>query len=235
MNKSSSPAPSRSAINKEKNESHATKPASPNARRHLTIFPLKSNPRTLLVSLAASLPLLCAPFALAQHQAFNINPDASTVTFTLNSTHEVTHGTFHVEKGTVTFDRATPALSGLIVVSAASGNTGNASRDKKMLNDILQAPQFSDVTFAPQTYTGTLAPTGDSTLQVTGIFTLHGAPHPLTVPMQMHIEGNKLTAKTTFEVPYIDWGLKDPSWFVLKVSKAVEVNLTLIGFLSPAN
>jgi len=190
--------------------------------------------RTLPAALTALLPLLCTPFALAQHQAFNINPDSSTVAFTLNSTHETTKGTFHVEKGTVDFDRATPALSGLIVVSASSGNTGNASRDKKMLNDILQAPQFADVTFVPQSYSGTLAPAGDSTLQVTGIFTLHGAPHTITVPMQMHIDGNKLTAKTTFEVPYIEWGLKDPSWFVLKVAKAVEVNLTLVGFLAPA-
>jgi len=190
-------------------------------------------PRTLLASLAATLPLLCTPFALAQHQAFNINPDASTVAFTLASTHEITNGTFHVSKGLVNFDAASPNLSGLIDVSAASGNTGNASRDKKMLNDVLQTSQFADVTFVPQTYTGTLALNGDSTLQVTGIFTLHGTPHTLTVPMQLHIDGNKLTAKTTFKVPYVEWGLKDPSWFVFKVAKEVDVNLTLVGFLAP--
>ena len=190
-------------------------------------------PRTLLASLAATLPLLCTPFALAQHQAFNINPDASTVAFTLASTHEITNGTFHVSKGLVNFDAASPNLSGLIDVSATTGNTGNASRDKKMLNDVLQTSQFADVTFVPQTYTGTLALNGDSTLQVTGIFTLHGTPHTLTVPMQLHIDGNKLTAKTTFKVPYVEWGLKDPSWFVFKVAKEVDVNLTLVGFLAP--
>ena len=98
-----------------------------------------------------------------------------------------------------------------------------------MLSDVLQASQFADVTFVPQNYTGTLAPSGDSTLQVTGIFTLHGAPHTITVPMQLHIEGPKLTAKTTFKVPYVDWGLKDPSWFVFKVAKEVDVTLTLVG------
>ncbi len=189
--------------------------------------------RTLLTTLTAV--LLCAPFALAQHQTFHIAPDASTVAFTLPSNHDTTTGTFHVEKGTVTFDTASPALSGLIVVSAASGNSGNASRDKKMLNDVLQAAKFSDVTFVPQTYTGTLAPTGDSTLQVTGIFTLHGTPHTLTVPMQLHIDGTHLTAKTTFKVPYVDWGLKDPSWFVLKVAKEVDVTLTLTGSLTPTS
>ncbi len=186
-------------------------------------------------TLAALLPLLCTPFAFAQHQTFLINPDSSSVAFTLPSNHDTTNGTFHVEKGTVDFDRSGPALSGLLVVSASSGNTGNASRDKKMLNDVLQATKFADVTFAPQNYSGTLHPVGDSTIQVTGIFTLHGAPHTLTVPMQMHIEGNKLTAKATFKVPYVEWGLKDPSWFVLKVAKEVDVNLTLVGSLSPSN
>jgi polyisoprenoid-binding protein YceI len=187
--------------------------------------------RTLL----GLLPFLFTPFALAQHQTFNIKADASSVAFTLPSNHDTTDGTFRVQKGTVDFDRATPSLSGLIVVSASSGNTGNASRDKKMLNDVLQASKFADVTFAPQNYSGTLHPVGDSTLHVTGIFTLHGAAHTMTVPMQMHIEGNNLTVKTTFKVPYVEWGLKDPSWFVLKVAKEVEVNLILVGILGPTS
>lgn len=188
--------------------------------------------RTLL---AVAATLLCTPFALAQHQTFTINPDASQVAFTLPSNHDTTNGTFHVQKGTVDFDRATPAMSGLIVVSAASGNSGNASRDKKMVNEVLQAGKFSDVTFVPQNYSGTIHPVGDSDLQVTGIFTLHGAPHTITVPMHLHIDGNNLTAKTIFKVPYVEWGLKDPSWFVLKVAKEVDVNLILVGALSPTS
>jgi polyisoprenoid-binding protein YceI len=101
-----------------------------------------------------------------------------------------------------------------------------------MTAQVLETSRFSDVTFAPQSYTGTLAPSGDSTLQVTGIFTLHGTPHPLTVPMQIHIDGSKCTAKTHFTVPYVDWGLKDPSWFVLKAAKQVDLDLTLTGSLS---
>ena len=189
---------------------------------------MKTTARTLL----AILPLLCASFALAQHQTFNINPDASTVAFTLGG-HDTTNGTFRVSKGEVHFDPTSPNLSGLVDVSASSGNSGNASRDKKMITQVLEAAQFSDVTFVPQTYTGTLTPSGDSNLQVTGIFTLHGTPHTITVPMQLHVDGAKCTAKAHFVVPYVQWGLKDPSIFILKVAKEVDINLTLVGFLAP--
>jgi polyisoprenoid-binding protein YceI len=190
--------------------------------------------KTITRSFLAALPLFCVPLAFAQHQAFNINPDSSEVKFTLGG-HDTTTGTFHVAKGIVNFDAASPTLSGLIDVSAGSGSTGNTTRDKKMSTQVLEAAKFSDVTFAPQTYTGTLAPTGDSTLQVTGVFTLHGAPHTLTVPMQIHIDGPRCTAKTHFVVPYVEWGLKDPSIFILKVAKQVDVDLNLVGFLAPAN
>ncbi|MFZ1085299.1 MAG: YceI family protein, partial [Terracidiphilus sp.] len=80
-----------------------------------------------------------------------------------------------------------------------------------------------------------VAASGVSSIQVTGVFTLHGTPHDLTVPMQISIDGTKLTAKTHFTVPYVQWGLKDPSIFILKVAKVVEIDLTLEGRLSSSN
>jgi polyisoprenoid-binding protein YceI len=191
---------------------------------------MKLTPRAFL----GTLPLLCAHLALAQHQAFNINPDSSEVKFTLGG-HDTTTGTFHVAKGIVNFDPHSPNLSGLVDVEAGSGKTGNDTRDKKMTTQVLEAAKFSDVTFAPQTYSGTLAPSGDSTLHVTGIFTLHGSPHTITVPMTIHIDGARCTAKTHFVVPYVEWGLKDPSIFILKVAKQVDVDLNLVGFLAPGS
>ena len=53
--------------------------------------------------------------------------------------------------------------------------------------------------------------------------------------MQIQLEGPAATAKTHFTVPYVKWGLKDPSIFILKVAKEVEIDLTLSGKLAPAN
>jgi polyisoprenoid-binding protein YceI len=101
--------------------------------------------------------------------------------------------------------------------------------------DVLDTEHFAEVTFAPSSYQGTLATSGDSTIQVSGTFTLHGVAHDLTLPMQIHIDGTNLTAKGHFTVPYVKWGLKDPSIFILKVAKEVDIDLTLSGQVTRGN
>jgi polyisoprenoid-binding protein YceI len=179
--------------------------------------------------------LFLAPCVLAQPQSFNVNADASTVVFALTGTGHQVHGTFHVQSGSISFDRSAAKISGSVVVAAGSGNSGEPSRDKKMSADVLDVTHYAEVSFVPQSYQGTIAASGDSTIQVTGTFTLHGTPHELTVPMQIHIEGANCTAKTQFTVPYVKWGLKDPSIFILKVAKEVGIDLTLVGRLSASN
>jgi polyisoprenoid-binding protein YceI len=144
-------------------------------------------------------------------------------------------GTFHVQRGTIDFDPSAQKISGTVIVAAGSGNSGAPSRDKNMNTNVLDTAHFAEVTFAPSSYQGTLAPAGDSTIQVSGAFTLHGTPHDLTVPMQIHIDGANLTAKGHFTVPYVKWGLKDPSIFVLKVAKEVDIDLALSGQLARGN
>ena len=59
-----------------------------------------------------ALAVLFAPAALAQHQSFAVNPDASEVRMKLNTTHEVVNGTFHVQSGSINFDRTVSHISG---------------------------------------------------------------------------------------------------------------------------
>ena len=182
----------------------------------------------LLLASSLSLP----PAARAQRETFAINPNASKISFFLSgNTHHV-KGVFHVHSGSVQFSSAPGAISGIIIVEAGSGRSGNKSRDHNMDNNVLQTDQFPDITFLPKSYQGTLASTGDSTIQVSGIFTLRGASHNLTLPMHIHIEGSNLTATGSFTIPYVKWGLKDPIILFLKVAKVVDIDLTLAGTLS---
>jgi len=176
--------------------------------------------------------VVLAPAALAQHQTFVVNPDASDVKMKLNTTHEIVNGVFHVQSGSIDFDRNGTHISGTIIVAAGSGKTGNDSRDKKMNKDILKADQFATVSFAPKTYTGPLVASGDSTIQVSGVFTLLGTPHDLTIPLEIHMEGTKATAKAHFVIPYVQWGLKNPSFLIWKAENDVTIDLNLVGQIS---
>ena len=180
-----------------------------------------------------ALAVIPAPAALAQHQTFAVNADASEVKMTLKTTHELVNGAFHLQSGSVEFDPSTPKMSGSVVVLAGSGKTGNGSRDKKMNKDILEVEQHATVSFEPKSYAGVIAPSGDSTIQVTGIFTLLGTPHEITIPILVHLEGTTATAKAHLVVPYIQWGLKDPSFLFWKADKDVAIDLFLTGRLSP--
>jgi polyisoprenoid-binding protein YceI len=176
-----------------------------------------------------ALALTFAPAVLAQHQNFAVNPDNSEVKMKLNTTHEVVNGTFHVRSGLIGFDRSATKISGSVVVAAGSGKTGNDSRDKKMKKDILKVDQYTTVSFSPKTYKGTIVPSGDSTIQVSGVFTLLGTPHDLTIPMQIHIDGSRATVRAQFVVPYVQWGLKNPSFLFWKAENDVAIDLNLVG------
>jgi polyisoprenoid-binding protein YceI len=176
-----------------------------------------------------ALAVILAPAALAQHQTFAVDPDASEVKMTLKTTHELVNGAFHIQSGSVEFDRSAPKMSGSVVVLAGSGKTGNGSRDKKMNKEILQAEQHATVSFEPKSYAGVIAPSGDSTIQVTGIFTLLATPHEITIPMLVQLEDTTATAKAHFAVPYIQWGLKDPSFLFWKADHDVAIDLLLTG------
>ena len=179
-----------------------------------------------------ALAVTLAPAALAQHRTFVVNPDNSEVRMTLKTTHELVNGAFHVQSGSIEFDSGTPHMSGSVVVLAGSGKTGNGSRDKKMNKDILKVEEHATVSFEPKAYSGTIASSGDSTIQVTGTFALLGTPHEITVPLLVHLDGGSATAKAHFMVPYVQWGLKNPSFLIWKADNDVAIDLHLVGTIA---
>lgn len=162
---------------------------------------------------------------------YDINPATSRVTFSLGGFHDV-HGIFKVGSGEVTFNRKTGAMTGSIVVEADSGNSGNSARDKKMKHSELHVKKFPSITFSPKQFTGTLKDSGASSVQVHGVFTLIGKPHTIVVPMTVTIDGSQCTAKGSAVIPYVSWGMKDPTMLFMKEAKDVKVNLTFEGKLA---
>ena len=167
----------------------------------------------------------------AQEITLELDPAQTRIEFTLSATLHTVHGTFALKRGTVHFNPGTGAASGLIVVDATSGNTGNSGRDHKMHKEIIESQSYPEITFTPSKLSGKVALQAESTVQVDGIFKLHGTEHPMALTLPVQAKGDTLTAETHFVIPYIAWGLRNPSTVFLHVSDKVDVNVTAVGHI----
>lgn len=188
------------------------------------------NKRTLRYAVVFALFSVTAIACHAQ-EVLRIDPPASEVHFTLGAAMHTVHGTFLVTEGTLQVRRAAGEMTGNIAVAAATGDSGNGSRDSRMKDSELRVQQYPQVTFQPQRFTGTLAPSGKSNIVVSGVFTLLGTGHNINVPMHVEATGDRYTATGSFSIPYVAWGLKDPSTFILRVGKEVLIDLKLAATL----
>lgn len=170
-------------------------------------------------------------YALAQELAFHADPAQSHVEFTLGDVLHTVHGSFQLKESTVQVDPEKGSASGVIIVDATSANTGNDARDHKMHKEILQSDRYPEIRFALQNMEGTLLPSGNSQIKLSGVMSIHGSDHPLTVAVPVQIENGKVSTVVHFVVPYVQWGMKDPSTFVLRVGKEVDITVHLVGSL----
>ncbi len=184
-----------------------------------------------LVFLAAATPLSpsVATQATAPEILLTIDPAHSIVHWTLDSMLHTVHGTFALKSGIVHFDPETGKAGGEIVVSAPSGESGNGSRDNRMHKEILETAKYPDVVFRPRQIDGKVAPSGASDVKLAGVFSIHGADHELTAQVHAELTGDHWRGISNFEVPYVQWGIKDPSNFFLKVKPLVKVELEMSG------
>ena len=179
----------------------------------------------------ALLVLASARHAPAQETVLELDPAQTQIGFTLGDVFHTVHGTFKLKQGTINFNTATGRASGLVVVDATSGDSSSHARDHKMHKDVLQSDEYPEITFAPQQVQGQVLPAGDFKVKVLGMFTMHGESHPLTLIVQANATGEQLTANVTFSVPYVNWGLKNPSTLFLRVNNTVDIAIQAVGHI----
>jgi len=186
---------------------------------------------TLLLALPVlvALPQHAAPQTPASPLVFVVDPAQSTVHWALGSSLHTVHGTLALKRGTLQVDPATGKAGGEIVVDATSGQSGNDGRDKKMHKEVLESTRFGEIIFRPDGVTGKLETQGKSMVQVHGVFVLHGSEHELTVPVEANLSGDHWSGSAKFSVPFIEWGLKNPGTWLLKVEHSVAIELELKG------
>jgi hypothetical protein len=131
------------------------------------------------------------------------------------------------------FNPATGVAEGEILVDATTGESGNADRDKRMQDEVLESNRYPAIFFHPGQIKGAFE-AGEATQDLVGVgtFNIHGADHPLELPLKVQVAAGVVTATTHFTVPYVAWGMNNPSKFLLKVSKQVEIEVTAKGALT---
>ncbi len=197
-----------------------------------TIFPLRRRAVAFLFAISGALcALILAPTTRAQDAAFQLDPAKTKIEYTLTDPLHTVHGTFALKSGTIHFDPASGKISGAIVVDATSGDSGNASRDRKMHREILESAKYPEITFTPKQITGIVAANGSSKVGVAGVFRLHGLDHDVTLPIDLIADSKGIQIATHIEIPYVQWGLKNPSNFLLHVGDKVAIDIRAAGEL----
>jgi polyisoprenoid-binding protein YceI len=189
---------------------------------------------SLALFVATALPQSLAPATPPAQSplseiVLSLDPSQSNIHWTVDSALHTVHGTFALKSGTVHFDPETGAAGGEIVVYAPSGQSGNGSRDKRMHKEILETAKYPEVVFRPTHVDGKVDQTGASDVKLSGVFSIHGSDHDLDAPVHTEMMGDHWTATCKFAVPYVKWGIKDPSNFLLRVQPVVSVELELSG------
>jgi polyisoprenoid-binding protein YceI len=179
--------------------------------------------------------MVCFRMLLAAETATaTLDPAKTHVPWSLDGSVHTIHGIFRLKEGKIILNLEKKTMTGKIVIDAKSGESGNSTRDRRMHAEVLESEKYPEIRFAPTSWQGDISSIGSSKVQVSGIIDMHGAVHEVTIPMELKIEHGQFSGTAQFDVPYVQWGMKDPSNFLLKVEKKVVIRVAAEGEFAEA-
>jgi polyisoprenoid-binding protein YceI len=187
--------------------------------------------RRIVLSIVSMLAFASVLFA--EPVTFELDTAATTIEFTFGATLHTVDGTIHAKEGTLHLDPETGTATGRIVIDATSAKTGNDRRDRKMHEKILESQRYPEMIFEITRLSGKLNPVGQSEIELSGTLEMHGTRRPISLPATvMTTDGKAVTGTGMLILSYRDWGLADPSVFLLRVEKEVHVTVKAVGRIS---
>lgn len=178
------------------------------------------------------LGLLVAPMGASAGETLilHLDPDATSANFELSATLHTVHGYLGPASGQIVFDPADSAAKGEVVIDLAGADTGNGRRDRKMHQKVLETDRYPTSTFQVERIDlPRPLHEGRNDLQLHGELSLHGVTHPVSLPAVVEIDGDRVTATAWVDLPYLEWGVDNPSFFLLRVKKTVRVEIEAAG------
>jgi polyisoprenoid-binding protein YceI len=192
-------------------------------------------PGSVWTAFAALVLILLVPaVAGAQQLELEIDPAKSRLEFTLDAFLHTVHGSMAVTRGQIRIDPTTGEARGSIVADARSAKTGNDGRDDRMHEEILESSKYPQIEFSPRQVAGSVNTNGRSNVQLRGVIDIHGRQQEISVPINVEFTAEDWSAEATFPVPYVKWGLKNPSTLFLRVKDTVTVTVHAAGRVSAA-
>jgi polyisoprenoid-binding protein YceI len=184
---------------------------------------------------AAALALglaVCAASAAAEPFRLALDPADSEIAFTLGARLHTVRGSFALQSGEVRFDPDTGAASGEVRVDARSGDTGIERRDRVMHEEVLDSARYPFFVLRPERVEVTQREEARLVGRLFARFEIRGASHPVALDFEGARRGPRGEVSARFEVPWVAWGLPDPSNFVLRVEDTLDVEVRAGGTLS---
>jgi polyisoprenoid-binding protein YceI len=200
--------------------------------KKLSVFGIVASFIIVIVLSAAPAPPQTTSAAI-QEVKLEVDPAQSKVHYAVDSTLHRVEGTFALKKGsTLIFDPGSGKASGEVIVLATSGDSGNSSRDERMHKEILETTKYPDAIFRPTQIEGQVNRSGSSDVKVHGVLAVHGAEHEIVAQVHAELSGDHWKGTAKFDIPYVQWGIKDPSNWLLKVKPVVNIEIDMSGSAS---
>lgn len=190
-----------------------------------------------ILSILAGFVVLSAPLSQAQNRSLKIqlDPGQTQIQWRVSAGLHTIHGTFKLKSGELIYSPGSGVAEGEILVDATTGETGDAARDKEIQNEVLESNRYPGIFFHPTAIKGGFqAKDGEQDLMADGTFNIHGADHALELPLKAQVAGEMITLTAKFTVPYVAWGMKNPSRLLHPVGKQVAIEVTAKGTIKRA-
>ncbi|MBI2190861.1 MAG: YceI family protein [Planctomycetes bacterium] len=170
---------------------------------------------------------------------YRVDAERSAVSFVLQATGHKVRGQTKALRGEFrlprTWDTESLAVSARVEIDAASLDTGSRKRDAKMHGETLDVEQYPAIAFEVERVKGPLGRlAGGSEIAVSleGKLTIRGITRPVSIPAQLALKAGEVRVRGEYTLTWTDYGVPDPSVFVLRVSKDMTVLFFVVA--SPA-
>ena len=169
-----------------------------------------------------------SPPSLASELRCRLAPGNGEIHFELGATLHTVRGSCALEGGDLRFDPDSGVVVGEVIVDATSATTGNRMRDQTMHEQVLESEKFPQIALRAESLE--IKERSAETLSgiLSGRLELRGSSHEIRIPFEASgLSSQSARVQGRFDVPYVEWGLRDVSSLLLRVDKRVVVTVSV--------